>query len=270
MLQDKPDEPEDSFEEMTPGWQLHGEDGSVAPTGSSESDADLSTQELEQLYQQALNVVEMADAVETQLGLDDEAHSPQPADDEPQTSPLPTAPSCPTPKLQPRQILEAALFVGGTNLTTKTLGRLLGEATASEKVESEIETLNKLYVRQQRPYRIHFGEGGYRLDLNSEFERIRNRVYGLGPKEVKLTQEALEVLAMVAYQQPVSRAALLEKGPRYVSGILNQLLRRELIVLERTGDNRKDVQYSTTQRFLQVFGITDLKHLPQPDDLTFK
>ena len=262
------EEHDDTFEEMTPEWQLHGEDGSVEPAGG-DLDADLSTQELEQLYQQALNVVEMADAVETQLDLDDEEPSPQPADVAPQVPP-PALPPSPTPKLQPRQILEAALFVGGTDLTTKKLGRLLGEDTASDKVESEIDALNTLYTRQKRPYQIHFGEGGYRLELNSEFERIRNRVYGLGPKEVKLTQEALEVLAMVAYQQPVPRDLLLEKGPRNTGGILNQLLRRELIVLERTGTSRKDVQYSTTDRFLQVFGITDLKHLPQPDDLTFK
>lgn len=269
MSQDKPDEPDDSFEEMTPAWTLYGEDGSIVPAGG-EQDADLSTQELEQLYRQALNAVEMADAVESLLGPDVAESPPKSTEASPSVAPSAKQVSAQAPKTRPRQILEAALFVGGTNLTTKKMGRLLGEDTSSEKVESEIEALNKLYVRQSRPYRIQFGEGGYRLELNSEFERIRNRVYGLGPKEVKLSQEVLEVLAMIAYQQPVSRSVLLEKGPRNVGGALNQLLRRELIVLERNAEDRKDVQYSTTDRFLQVFGITDLKHLPQPDDLTFK
>jgi segregation and condensation protein B len=268
MSHKEPNEPPDSFDAMTPEWNLHAADGSVTPAENEEPDADLSTQELEQLYRQALNAVEVADAVESQLGLDGEQTSPQPSNEE---SPAPpTGSSSPAPKIQPRQILEAALFVGGTNLTTKKLGRLLGEDVSSEKVEAEIEALQQLYARQNRPYQIHFGEGGYRLELNPEFERIRNRVYGLGPREVKLSQEALEVLAMIAYRQPVARQALLEKGPRNAGSILNQLLRRELIVLERTGESRHDVQYSTTDRFLQVFGIADLKHLPQPDDLTFK
>lgn len=270
MSHNESNEPSDSFDGMTPEWSLHGQDGSVSPAQNRERDADLSTQELEQLYRQALNAVETADAVESQLGLDAEEPSPQAA---PQETPSPDSPRSgrsPAPQIQPRQILEAALFVGGTNLTAKKLGRLLGEDIPPEKVESEIEALEQLYARQNRPYQIQFGEGGYRLQLKAEFERIRNRVYGLGPKEVKLSQEALEVLAMVAYQQPVARDVLLDKGPRNVGSILNQLLRRELIVLERTGESRNDIEYSTTGRFLQVFGITDLKHLPQPDDLTFK
>ena len=95
-------------------------------------------------------------------------------------------------------------------------------------------------------------------------------MYGLGPKDVKLTQDALEVLAMVAYRQPIKREVILKKGPKNAGSLLNQLLRRELIVLERVGDTRNDVEYSTTDRFLQVFGLAELNDLPQPDDLSFK
>jgi chromosome segregation and condensation protein ScpB len=87
------------------------------------------------------------------------------------------------------------------------------------------------------------------LVLKADFERIRNRVYGLGPKDVKLTQDALEVLAMIAYRQPVTREVIIEKGPKNASSLLNQLLRRELIILERVGDTRNDVEYTTTDRF---------------------
>ncbi|MDB4786635.1 MAG: SMC-Scp complex subunit ScpB [Planctomycetaceae bacterium] len=270
----------DSFDEMTPEWNVHNEDGSTEPVSYSDDDGDLSTQELERLYQQAMNVVDMADAVEDSLGLDTSVEefapesSEQSSGEPSQTqSPSLKAVDSPTPlvpKMQPIQILEAALFVGGADLTIKKLGRLLGESVTPDIVETEIANLNERYEQQQRPYQIDFGEGGYRLVLKADFERIRNRVYGLGPKDVKLTQDALEVLAMIAYRQPVTREVVIEKGPKNASSLLNQLLRRELIILERTGDTRNDVEYTTTDRFLQVFGLVNLKDLPQPDDLAFK
>ena len=263
------EEETDSFDNMTPEWTLHGEDGVTEPVDSPADESDLSTQDLERLYRQAMNAVDMADAVEASLGLEEKSDSEATLESSaPVISEAARQPQI--PKMQPIQILEAALFVGGTDLTLKKLGRLLGENASAELLESNIEILNNRYRQQQRPYEIQFGEGGYRLAIHSDFERIRNRVYGLGPKDVKLTQEALQVLAMVAYRQPISRREILEKGPKSAGSLLNQLLRRELIVLERVGDTRNDVEYSTTDRFLEVFGLTELNDLPQPDDLTFK
>ncbi|MBD3674201.1 MAG: SMC-Scp complex subunit ScpB [Planctomycetaceae bacterium] len=269
---------EDSFDQMTPEWSVMNEDGSTGPVSHADDDGDLSTQELERLYQQAMNVVEIADAVEHSLGLenDEESQETSSTEEAPPSTPSSTSNSVAksntplVPKMQPRQILEAALFVGGTDLTIKKLGRLLGESVSADVVEAEIATLNRHYEQQQRPYHIDFGEGGYRLALKPDFERIRNRVYGLGPKDVKLTQDALEVLAMVAYRQPIEREVILEKGPKNSGSLLNQLLRRELIVLERVGETRNEVEYSTTDRFLQVFGLAELNDLPRPDDLSFK
>lgn len=273
-----PQDPIDSFGQLMPDWTVHNEDGSTDSVSPEDEDADLSTQELERLYQQAMNVAEIADAVENSLELGETRESPEdrvsteskPPEKSASLSSAAQAHGRLVPKMQPIQILEAALFVGGTDLTIKKLGRLLGESVSADAVEAEIATLNKRYEQQQRPYHIDFGEGGYRLVLKPDFERIRNRVYGLGPKDVKLTQDALEVLAMIAYRQPIARDLILEKGPKNSGSLLNQLLRRELIVLERIGDKRNEVEYSTTDRFLQVFGLAELNDLPQPDDLSFK
>lgn len=48
--------------------------------------------------------------------------------------------------------------------------------------------------------------------LRPEFESIRNKVYGIGPREVRLSQDALEMLALIAYRQPVSHQQILESG----------------------------------------------------------
>ena len=147
---------------------------------------------------------------------------------------------------------------------------LVGPETRPSLVEEEIEGLNGLYSREARPYEIRLAEGGYRLQLREEYEPVRNRVFGLGPREVKLSQEQLEVLALVAYRQPISRLQSEKHGRRNAGGMLRQLLRRQLIVIERGNNPRRDITYRTTGRFLEVFNIRDIKDLPTPEQLEMR
>ena len=169
-----------------------------------------------------------------------------------------------------RQVIEAAIFVGGEPLTSKKLCYMLKGDYDLDAVERAIEDLNLQYSDEARPYEFRLGEGGYRMVLREEFERIRNRVFGIGPREVKLSQDVLEVLALVAYRQPITSEEIEELGKEKPTPLLRQLLRRELISLERDTENRKRVTYSTSKRFLSLFGIGSLNELPQADELAFK
>ncbi|MDG2359209.1 MAG: SMC-Scp complex subunit ScpB [Planctomycetaceae bacterium] len=169
-----------------------------------------------------------------------------------------------------RQVIEAAIFVGGEPLTSKKLCYMLKGDYDLDAVERAIEDLNLQYSDEARPYEFRLGEGGYRMVLREEFERIRNRVFGIGPREVKLSQDVLEVLALVAYRQPITSEEIEELGKEKPTPLLRQLLRRELISLERDIENRKRVTYSTSKRFLSLFGIGSLNELPQADELAFK
>lgn len=173
-------------------------------------------------------------------------------------------------RVSPAKIIEAALFVGGTQLTAKKLRKLLGGSYPDDFVEQTIDELNRQYAEENRPYEILFGEGGYRMALKSEFDRVRNRVFGLGPKEIKLSQEALETLSLIAYRQPITPGEIDKLRGQPTAGTLRQLIRRELVALERDPENRKHVEYRTTPRFLEVFGLSQLAELPQADDLNFK
>ena len=177
--------------------------------------------------------------------------------------PLPT-------RVTPRQVIEAAIFVGGQPLTAKKLCYILKGDADLDYVEQMIDDLNHQYLDESRPYEIRLAEGGYRLVLHEEFQRLRNRVYGIGPREVRLSQDVLEVLALVAYQQPITPARIEELGKSNAGPLLRQLLRRELILLERDPQDRKLVRYRTTRRFLSVFGLGSLDELPQAEDLLFK
>ena len=170
----------------------------------------------------------------------------------------------------PRQIIEACLFVGGTPLTSSRISVVLRGEFDADYVDREINELNRLYAVEERPYEIRLGEGGYRLTLRDEFERIRHKVYGLGPKEVRLSQEALEVLAVVAYHQPIKQGEVEKLGKPGCGPILRQLVRRELIAISRDSQHPKDVNYKTTPRFLSLFGIGSLDELPRHEQVTYK
>jgi segregation and condensation protein B len=168
------------------------------------------------------------------------------------------------------RIIEACLFVGGQPLSAKRLATLLESTGEPSYLERLIDELNLEYASQQRPYEIRLGDGGYRMALRTEFEAVRNRVYGVGPRDVKLSQDVLEVLALVAYQQPITHAAVEGCGKVNVANILRQLLRRELITLMRIDQTRNGVEYRTSGRFLQLFGLGNLNELPRPEDLAMR
>lgn len=274
------------------------EETKTAPIGDFPAEvppAELSAEmeELDTLYRQALQTMDMveegchlaaeevgqmADAVpataenapsSAEFLLPDGPQHVEPADEKPENREAVFGRQPPS-RLTPQQVLEAALFVGGIDLTLKRLCGLLHDEFSPERIEGFIEELNEKYAAQERPYEIRFGEGGYRMQLRSDFDDVRNRVFGMGPKEIKLSPDALEVLSLVAYQQPVPAERISELRGSNASSILRQLLRRRLIALERSGEERQTIFYRTTPRFLQVFGLGSLDDLPQSDDLSFK
>ncbi len=170
---------------------------------------------------------------------------------------------------RPSRVIEACLFVGGQPLSAKKLANLLEGNNDPADIEVLIDELNLEYAAQSRPYEIRLGDGGYRLALRTEFDAVRGRVYGVGPRDVKLSQDVLEILALVAYQQPISQSAIEACKPNSAN-VLRQLLRRELISLTRVDQSRNGVEYRTTPRFLQLFGLGQLSELPRPEDLSIR
>lgn len=183
----------------------------------------------------------------------------------------PTVPDAPA-EVTVLRALEALLFVGGVTLTPQRISAVLGLTGESRSVSDLVDELNQRFAVDGRPYEVQFSQGGYHLELRPEYERLRRKVYGIGPREVKLTQESLEILALVAYRQPLTGDELERCGKGQAAGLLRQLIRRDLVSVERftTEEGTKDVRYTTTPRFLDLFGLGNLKDLPQPEDLATK
>jgi segregation and condensation protein B len=258
-------------------------DSSLDGGSSKAAEQAWSVEEIDRLYRKALEAVdEVANDLNAATdALTSEAEPDRPAQSaagvsQPTAGPSDLSESHPNvaneeAPVGAEQVIEALLFVGGKPLTIKAIGAVLRGEFEASFIETAIEQLRDRYAAQNRPYEIRLTDGGYCLALRSDFEPERNRVYGFGPRQVRLSQDTLEVLSLVAYRQPVSRRTIEEIGKRGAGSHLRQLLQRELVVLDRgEGSGDAEVTYRTSPRFLQLFGLRRLEELPQIEDLDFK
>ncbi len=174
-------------------------------------------------------------------------------------------------RVSSRSVIEGALFVGGeVSLTARKLASLIGNDTDSRLAVKLIDQLNQDYTAENRPYEIRLHEGGFRMELRENFANVALKVFGLGPREVRLSPDTLEVLAFVAYNQPVTKEEVEKISQRNIQTLLRQLIRLRLVDIERTGKRRSDIAYQTGERFLKLFGLESLEDLPQADVFSFK
>lgn len=171
--------------------------------------------------------------------------------------------------LTPRSILEAVLFVGDPEnrpLESREIAKLM-RGVRPQEIDELVRELNEQYAAERCPYFIRAVGAGYRMELRPEFGPLRDKVSGK-QKAARLSQPAIDVLAIVAYQQPVTREQIDELRGKPSGALLTQLVRRQLLRVERTTINgRRTVQYYTGQRFLEVFGLESLDELPHSQDV---
>jgi segregation and condensation protein B len=170
----------------------------------------------------------------------------------------------------PEAIIEAALFVGHPDndpFSEQRLASLIRDFTPEEVVEA-IERLNQSYREADQGIRIVRDERGYRMTVAPEVESVRRSFLGK-VREARLTQSAIEVLSLVAYQPGIDVQSVQDQRGRESGALLNQLVRRQLLQIERvkpeTG-GRAVAHYYPTERFLVLFGINSLEDLPQVEE----
>ncbi len=175
----------------------------------------------------------------------------------------PSERATPPPALR---ILEALLFVGGPPLTAEQAVQCVRGLTAEQFTEA-IEALNRDYRRQARPYAIQAQGAGYALGLRPRFRSVVDRLYGTN-REARLSAAAVDVLALVAYRQPATKPEIDSLRGADSGALLRQLVRRSLIAVVQRGESgQHEVAYGTTQRFLDLFGLSSPDDLPQTQDL---
>ncbi len=170
--------------------------------------------------------------------------------------------ACP---ISPRSILESILFVGTPDgealLTTRQIASMMRDVTAKE-VSQLADEMNADYQAEGAVYRIEKDNNSLRMVLADEFEPVREGFYG-EVRKARLTQQAVDVLAIVAYHQPTTREHISELRSRDCGSVLNQLVKRALLSVESDPETDRNKLYRTTNRFLKLFGLESLDDLPQ-------
>lgn len=164
------------------------------------------------------------------------------------------------------QIIEALLFASDAPLTALDLSRV-DERLDEDTVEAVIQELRGEYESHDRSFQIYEVAGGFQLLTRPEFVTVLER-YDTVPQPSRLSAPALEVLAIIAYRQPLGRAEIEDIRGVGSSGVLRTLQERHLVEPVARGEGLgRPLLYGTTSKFLEHFGFRSLEDLPRPDEL---
>jgi len=165
--------------------------------------------------------------------------------------------------LQLQQDIEAVIFASEEAVTLQTVRQVTGRDLDSAEFQSIIEKLNAEYAQTGRTFHIHRIAGGYRFLSRPEFSDILKKLLAPNIRR-RLSQSILEVLAVIAYNQPVTRGEIQQiRGVSPDYAIDRLLLRGFIEVRGRADSPGKPLQYGTTKEFLDLFHLSSLKDLPK-------
>ena len=167
---------------------------------------------------------------------------------------------------QVKRVVEALLSASPTPLPAKKLAQVVG-STDARVVRKQIEALRKEYDEQGHAFQVQEIAGGFQLRTRPEYgdhvqQLKRDR------DESRMSQAALEALAIVAYKQPVTRADIVAIRGVESDEVIRGLARRRLIkVTGRKEVPGRPLEYGTTEHFMEKFGISSLKDLPKLEEV---
>ena len=155
---------------------------------------------------------------------------------------------------------EAVLFASGDPVSIDRVSQVF--EVSPEKTESIASALEKKLEENKSGVKLIRLENKYQLATRNEFAEYIKKAFDI-KRKTPLSPAALEVLAVIAYNQPVTRSFVEQVRGVDCSGVITTLIEKELIEergrLELPG---KPLLYGTTDNFLRCFSISDLSELP--------
>jgi segregation and condensation protein B len=159
-----------------------------------------------------------------------------------------------------RRIIEALILSSTEPISAMKLAEIIPYCKAGQ-AKDLVNELNTEYAEQDRAFEIWEIAGGYQIRTRAEFSGYLQKLQK--ERALRLSQAALETLAIIAYRQPATRAEIEEVRGVDAGATVKSLLDRQLIRIagQREVPGRP-MLYGTTRRFLEVFGLENLKNLP--------
>ncbi|WP_183092977.1 SMC-Scp complex subunit ScpB [Nocardioides stalactiti] len=164
------------------------------------------------------------------------------------------------PLAELRPALEAVLMVADQPLDTLALASAVGYPEG--EVTAALTGLAAEYDEQGRGFELRNVAGGWRFYTRDEYAGVVE-AFVLDGQQARLTQAALETLAVVAYQQPVSRARVSAIRGVNVDGVMRTLVNRGLVEEAGHDGEHGATLYRTTSYFLERIGVVSLEDLPE-------
>ena len=171
------------------------------------------------------------------------------------------------PKVESREdlarIIQAIVFASPDIVTLKKLREILGDFLDARTVSDALITANDSLNKIQSPFEIVEQAGGYRFRTRAKYYPWVRKLFP-DANARRLSQAALETLAVIAYQQPITKAAIEQvRGVSSVDGPIRNLLDKGFVALGARSDTvGNPYTYVTTQEFMKYFGINRI-----PEDL---
>jgi segregation and condensation protein B len=156
--------------------------------------------------------------------------------------------------------LEAVLMVADEPLDSTSLATAVGYPVS--EVVAALQTLTEEYDEQGRGFELRNVAGGWRYYTREEYAPVVEG-FVLEGQQARLTQAALETLAVVAYKQPVSRARVSAIRGVNVDGVMRTLLNRGLVEEAGQDESSGATLFRTTSYFLERIGVTGIEELPE-------
>jgi segregation and condensation protein B len=178
--------------------------------------------------------------------------------------PAPEEPSV-LPPQQVRAVLEALVFASPQPITAREISRVL-QGVPREDWERELEELRRDYARDERGLQLVEVAGGHQVTTRPEYnDWVRELLDPRTP--TRLSIQALETLAVIAYKQPVTLPEIIELRGVKSGGVVKTLLEKRLIrIMGRKEVVGRPILYGTTKQFLLHFGLRDLEELPRIEE----
>ena len=159
-----------------------------------------------------------------------------------------------------RASLEAIMLVADEPVSELVIAQVL--ELPREEIAAELRDLARSYSEEQRGFDLRAVAGGWRYYTRAECAPVVERFVSDG-QEVRLTQAALETLAVVAYRQPVSRARVSAVRGVNCDGVMRTLVLRGLAEEAGADQETGAVLFRTTGYFLERLGLASLDELPE-------
>ena len=166
-----------------------------------------------------------------------------------------------------KPIIEALIFASPEPLTPKQMYKLLADEPR-EDVDAALAAVRADYERPGGLQIVEFA-GGFQITTRPELHEWVRKLFHERTTQ-KLSVQALETLAVIAYRQPVTAPEIAEiRGVSSSTGVLSTLIERKLVkTVGRKQVVGRPFMYGTTREFLERFGLNDISDLPKVDELS--